>query len=318
MTTDHGKGTQASHASSRTPRRLLLYRFIEEHRWILPLPSVVTGVTLIVLSSRDSRPLWVWLTALLMTATGFIWGYGTRALKRMYPRWPRLQHFRRREYASVWDTLSLSRNLASEAATGFSDEKTIRGRGQEIVDSLIELAQIGSDDAVLEIGCGIGRVGLMLAPHCQSWTGADISSNMLAHAAARLGDLANIRLVRLSTVGLGEFADQSFDVVYSTNVFAHLEHADRWRYVQEAFRVLHLGGRLCIDNVDLEGDAGWAGFSRDLSTTRHEESTPYAPRPSTAAELTTYLRRAGFGKISAHHRPPLVIATGIKLNEQNR
>jgi ubiquinone/menaquinone biosynthesis C-methylase UbiE len=131
----------------------------------------------------------------------------------------------------------------------------------------MELVSLRGEAETLEIGCGVGRAGLVLAPHGGSWTGAAISTNMLTHARKRLSALANVRLVHLSGIGLHEFEDSSFDVVYSTNVFAHLDEVERWRYVEEAFRVLREGGRIYIDNTDLESDAGWAiflpVFSRD-------------------------------------------------------
>ncbi len=44
------------------------------------------------------------------------------------------------------------------------------------------MLHIAEDDDVLEIGCGVGRVGVALAPCCDQWIGADISSQMLEHA----------------------------------------------------------------------------------------------------------------------------------------
>jgi ubiquinone/menaquinone biosynthesis C-methylase UbiE len=176
----------------------------------------------------------------------------------------------------------------------------------------MELASLDSQDEVLEIGCGVGRIGLELAPHCRVWTGADISRNMLACASERLRELNNIKLVRLQRACLDEFPSGSFDVVYSTNMFAHLDEMDRWRYVEDGFRVLRPNGRLFIDNVDLESDAGWSTFAEGAKSSQDLERPPYEPRLSTAAELMTYALRAGFERVQSHRRPPLVIVTAIK------
>src|SRR5271170_1220236 len=80
-------------------------------------------------------------------------------------------------------------------------------------------------------------------------------------------------------------------------MLAHLDEIDRWRYVEEAFRVLRPGWRLFLDSIDIESDQGWTTFrgpSPDLTPGR----PPYMPRASTAAELENYARRAGFGQVS--------------------
>ena len=122
---------------------------------------------------------------------------------------------------------------------------------------LLELVSIGAQDEVLEIGCGVGRVGLVLAPLCRLWTGADISANMLAYASRRLRDVNNVRLVQLHRVGLEDFTESSFHVVYTTDMFEHLDEMDRWRYVEEAFRVLRSGGRLAIFNMCPHDSQDW-------------------------------------------------------------
>jgi ubiquinone/menaquinone biosynthesis C-methylase UbiE len=163
----------------------------------------------------------------------------------------------------VWDSLSSSQVQASEAATGLTDEQLLVTAGRKCAEDLIELVEITETDEVLEIGCGVGRVDLILSTRCRSWTGADISSNMLRHAAGRLAGLSNVTLVHLSGMGLVEMRSESFDVIYSTNVFAHIDELDRWRYVEEGFRVLRPGGRIYVDNVDLEDDSGWSLFLTD-------------------------------------------------------
>ena len=296
----------------KTGIRLALYHMVDEKRWILPSACLLTIVaTAVICANHSPTPLAV-LAAVSLAASAYVWGYATRALKRIYPRWPRLKNLQRRDYAQVWNALSLTRLQAFEAAAGLTGENPLQRSGAETVQNLMELVSFRGEDEILEIGCGVGRVGLVLAPRCGSWTGADISTNMLSHAQKRLSALANVRLVHLSCIGLVEFADSSFDVVYSTNVFAHLDEVDRWRYVEEAFRVLRTGGRIYIDNTDLESDAGWASFLTDFQQFQPEERPPYRPRPSTASELITYLSRAGFGAIRSHRRPPLVIATGVK------
>ena len=241
--------------------------------------------------------------------TAFIWGYSVRVY-RVQP-WPTLGHLNRRQYAETWNALANSERTARIAVAGKGWEWELRESAAKPIRNLVELVSIGAQDDVLEVACGIGRIGLELAPLCRSWTGADISSNMLDYAAQRLQGVGNVRLHQLDGKGLSGLADSSFDLVYCTNTLAHLDELDRWRYVQEAFRVLRSEGRIFIDNIDLASDEGWAAFDK-AAKQQDGEQPPYTTRLSTAAELTEYATRAGFEQVKSHHRQPLVIVTAVK------
>jgi SAM-dependent methyltransferase len=250
------------------------------------------------------------LAGIAFAAAASFWGYCYRVLK--FAISPSLDHLHKRQYAATWDALASSPQEARIAACGAADEKHVRLSAQRAVSNITELAGIGPSDHLLEIGCGVARIGLELAPRCQRWTGVDISQNMLACAADRLSQLGNVHLVHLQASNLDSLPDSSFDLVYSTNMFDHLDQMDRCRYIQDAFRVLRPSGRFYVDNTDLESDAGWAAFANGVATLQNFERAPYQPTLATEAELTAYAKRAGFVNIHAHHRSPLVILTAIK------
>jgi SAM-dependent methyltransferase len=285
---------------------------IRKHRYFLPAATLAVACVLAVSVVGRMHSFLVLGIAGVLVLSSYVWGYSSHAMKGV--RWPLLTHLHRRQYAEVWDTLAVSPWRARAAACGRQMESEVRHSAAEPLKNLLELLSIKSHEEVLEIGCGVGRIGRELAPRCRTWTGVDMSANMLAYASERLRDLENVKLVRTTACGLAEFASGSFDVVYSTNMFAHLDEMDRWRYVAEGFRVLRPNGRLFIDNVDLESDGGWAAFAEGAKSSQEMERPPYQPRYSSAAELTTYALRAGFDLVQSHRRPPLVIVTGIKPN----
>ncbi len=203
----------------------------------------------------------------------------------------------RSAYKSTWNDLSTSLDRAKMHVTGYVEEDRIQTAAEETKRVLLSTVGIGSDDVVLEIGCGIGRVGGVIAPLCKQWIGCDVSTNMLQHAAERLKDYGNVRFVELSGYDLKPVADQSVDVVYCTVVFMHLDEWDRYHYVLEAHRVLRPGGRIYIDNFSLCGDEGWAVFERQR-VGRPEERPAHISISSTPQEIETYLKRAGFQSVA--------------------
>jgi len=249
------------------------------------------------------------VTSLALAA--FIWGYWRQAARRRL--FPPLIHLHRRQYAATWDELASSREEACAAAGGRKkDEQEFRDSAGGAIQNLLDLVHVRPSDEVLEVGCGVGRIGEALARRCASWTGTDMSINMLGYASERLRGSSNVRLVQLRRVGLFEFDNRSFDLVYFTNMLMHLDEMDRWHYAKEAFRVLRPDGRIFMDVIDIESEAGWSMFVHDADRYRNLERPPYMPRFSSATELVTYLQRAGFESIQIHHRSPLVIVTGRK------
>lgn len=217
----------------------------------------------------------------------------------------------RSDYKGVWTALSKSLSSAKMHVSGTEDEATIETSGVGTSQFLLDHVGITSTDIVLEIGCGIGRVGKCLASRCRRWIGADVSPHMLTFAAERLRNFSNVDFVELSGNDLRPIADKTIDVVYCTVVFMHLESWDRYSYIEEAFRVLRPGGKLYVDNVNLCTDGGWAIFET-------HRRFPIAERPdhitvcSTPQELQEYLKRAGFESIETETGVELVSVWGRK------
>jgi ubiquinone/menaquinone biosynthesis C-methylase UbiE len=215
----------------------------------------------------------------------------------------------REEYKATWTTLGTTVERATEHVIGRVGEQEIRAAARLTRDLLERLVGIGADDVVLEIGCGIGRVGEELAPLCRQWIGCDVSPAMLEHARARLAGQANVSLVEVSGFDLQPIAASTVDLVYCTVVFMHLDEWERYGYVLEAARVLRPGGRLYIDNFTLTTDEGWRVFEEvRLAFPRRKPS--HVSKASTPQELEVYLRRAGFEAASVEVDGAWVRAVG--------
>jgi SAM-dependent methyltransferase len=225
----------------------------------------------------------------------------------------------RSNYGQVWDDADVSGSLTNAriSVAGTADAAEYDRTGSATAGDIVEHARVTASDTVLEIGCGTGRIGIKLAPHCGHWIGADVSQNMLGHARHTLREARNVSFVHLNGTDLTGIADASIDVVYCSGVFMHLDEWDRYRYVTEARRVLRPGGRLYFDNFNLRSDEGWALFE-GLYDLEPAARPPNISRSSTPEELRTYAERAHFTDIRVLTRGLWVTVVGTKRGRGTR
>lgn len=203
----------------------------------------------------------------------------------------------RGDYKNVWNSLSKTKTDAYLVVSGYTDEDKFHADAEDTADILRQTVGVKPEDRILEIGCGVGRVGRVLSPFVKEWIGCDVSANMLRIAGRRLLGLPNIRLQEISGYDLQPIPDASVDVVYTTVVFMHLEEWDRYNYVLEAKRVLKPGGRFYCDNVDIASTTGWAVFEESRLNFSPRERPPQISKCSSQPELETFLKRAGFEQV---------------------
>ncbi len=203
----------------------------------------------------------------------------------------------RGDYKSVWTALSGTKEAAYMVVSGYTDEDKFHADAEDTLDILRETIGVKPADTFLEIGCGVGRVGRVLAPFVKEWVGCDVSANMLGIAKRRLLGLNNIRLQEISGYDLAPIPDNSIDAVYTTVVFMHLEEWDRYVYVLEALRVLKPGGRFYCDNVDLASKEGWKVFEESRTRFPAQARPAQISKCSTQPELEAFLKNAGFADV---------------------
>ena len=117
-----------------------------------------------------------------------------------------------------------------------------RGRGYHgLIDDLeVEVAlPLARDARVLEAGCGTGLILERLAPVAEEAWGVDLSPGMLRKAQNR-----GLNVVVGSVTEL-PFADESFDMVCSFKVLAHVPDIER--ALAEIARVTRPGGHMVLE-----------------------------------------------------------------------
>lgn len=213
-------------------------------------------------------------------------------------------------YETRWDRSAGSTADARLAVDGSASEEVLRRTGAWAADQIEAALDIRLSDRVLELGCGVGRIGLELAPRCGEWHGVDISSNMLRVAEERLGHLENVQFHKIRRTALDGFDDASVDAIYCSAVFIHLDKEDVFLFLREFARVLKPGGRLYFETWNLAHPAGWKYF---LMNVEHWNACDQSERKdvsrnqfSVLEELRIYLSRAGLTEVAAYPESPYI------------
>jgi SAM-dependent methyltransferase len=148
------------------------------------------------------------------------------------------------------------------------------------------------DSTVLDLGCGIGRVARYVAPECAVLWAVDASQKMLDMAAARLGDLPNIKYAHCHDVTFPDVPSESVDLAYSLLVLQHLEREDAFLLLEELRRVIRPGGTVVLTYPNLLSETYLSGF---VTYAHHGQSTDAArARLYTPQEVEALLPAAGF------------------------
>ncbi len=174
-----------------------------------------------------------------------------------------------------WDQAA-RRDAMWHIATGAADSRErFFASGVTETDTFLAFADIAPDPraAVLEIGCGMGRMTSRLADLFGRVVGLDVSEEMLERAREALPDKKNITWLQGNGADLAGVADASVDVVFSYIVLQHVPTvAGQLSYFRETRRVLAPGGAAAIQvrtNTVPARALDWAGHLRHRISGRH-------------------------------------------------
>jgi ubiquinone/menaquinone biosynthesis C-methylase UbiE len=147
-------------------------------------------------------------------------------------------------------------NQAQFVSSGEFDYKRL------IVDDLM----IDSQDTILDIGCGTGRMTEFMAKDFKKVIGVDISGEMIRQARIRMKDWPNLELFETDG-NIFPIPDNSVNIAFSYIVFQHIKTKEMVESnFKEVYRVLKPGGLFKVllradrpDNMD----KWWNGVNYD-------------------------------------------------------
>ena len=145
--------------------------------------------------------------------------------------------------------------------------------GQVFIDKM----ELNKDKSVLEIGVGTGRLAVRVAPLCGEFYGVDISPKTIGRAKDNLAKLENVSLTCADFLSY-EFG-RTFDVVYSSLTFMHIE--DKQRAINKIAALLKDDGKFVL-SIDKNQDR--------FIDTGTRKITIY---PDTPDEIKTYIANTG-------------------------
>jgi len=213
-------------------------------------------------------------------------------------------------YKTLWDAKASTPLGAMLAVDGSTKEDVVRLTGAYSARQVAAALDLQAGDRVVELGCGIGRIGRELAPRVAHWEGCDISANMLSVARERLAPFANVGLTELTRSNLKPLADASIDKAYCVAVFIHMDKEDFYLYLEDLARVLKPGGLLYFDAWNLASPVGWRRFAAELA--QYRDVMPSQRKDigrnqfTSPDEARVFLDQAGFDVLGLYTESPWV------------
>jgi putative AdoMet-dependent methyltransferase len=152
-----------------------------------------------------------------------------------------------------------------------NDSQHYYARYNEVLDTVVEVANISSGKRVLDIGTGTGNLALRCLARGAVVVGLDPSKSMLIKAREKIGCNSRAEFCRVDEPFLHiPYPDSSFDAVISTYAYHHVPHRLRPDSVCEMVRVLEPGGSWALGDLVFENEQAEKRALREYSWLEEE------------------------------------------------
>jgi ubiquinone/menaquinone biosynthesis C-methylase UbiE len=156
---------------------------------------------------------------------------------------------------------------------------------------LIPLLDPRKSDAMLELGCGTGRLTIQISPKCKKIIGIDNSEEMLAIAKQKTQDFTNVNYLKLNVQKRKlPFQNNFFDKAVAPLLTNHIQNIQR--LFGEVARVLKPGGIFVFDNPMPDSKPFKMAHPNELDKLFEKGKTVYVNH--SLDEYVNSLHRSGF------------------------
>jgi ubiquinone/menaquinone biosynthesis C-methylase UbiE len=193
-----------------------------------------------------------------------------------------------------------------------TEEEFDRSGSRSLEIWILRDIELDRQAAVLEIGCGIGRILKPLASMVREVHGVDVSGEMLAQGTERLKDFPNIELHKTSGADLTGLPDHYFDFCFSLVTFRHIPQKKIiYGYFKDASRALKPGGLFWF-----QVDGSMDGISSVDGTSRQDNAGTWEGVVFTETEIRHYLSEYGFEILDLWGHETLDFCVTARLKQQ--
>lgn len=223
-------------------------------------------------------------------------------------------------YQAFWNHQARTPEAAMAAVDSSGNESVAQATGDWTARQVRLALDLQPQDTVLELGCGVARIGRQLLPHCGHWIGTDISQGMLDSARQRLGERDDVQLELLQRSSLDMLEDNSVDKAYTVAVLCHMDKEDLYLYLQEIRRVLKPGGLAYLETWNLADPIGWQRWQYEVDFWQRSDQTQRKNvsrnQFCTPDEFNLYVEKAGLQSVQSYTGSPWIqVIAGKSLAE---